>query len=234
MRQIVLDTETTGLDPSFGHKIIEIAALEIINRGITGQNFHHYLQPDREIDPEAMQVHGITNEQLRDKPRFADIADEFMQFIDGAELIIHNAEFDLKFINYELNNLNSIWAMVENYCQIIDTLQLARKLYPGQKNNLDALCKRLNIDNSGRKLHGALLDTQLLAEVYLVMTGGQSSLLGENRANTGVANPIRRVNLDVSALTIIKPTPDEQAAHTAYLQNLDTQNAKPCLWSSLQ
>lgn len=229
MRQVVLDTETTGLDPNYGHKIIEIAALEIINRNITGRSFHQYLQPDREIDADAIRVHGITNEQLRDKPRFAAIADELMQFIAEAELIIHNAEFDLKFINHELSGINSTWTQVEKHCKIIDTLQLARQLYPGQKNNLDALCKRLNIDNTARKLHGALLDTQLLAEVYLAMTGGQSSLLGE-AANINKINILRSLDLDISALTVIKPTPNEQTAHTAYLQKLAAQNNKPCLW----
>jgi len=178
MRQIVLDTETTGLDPKSGHRIIEIGCVEIINRRTTDNRYHQYIQPNHKIDDGAMKVHGITNEFLNDKPIFFEIVDEFMDFITGAELIIHNASFDVGFINHELKLLKQGWKPVDKYCQILDTLALARKQNPGQKNNLDALCKRYGIDNSNRQLHGALLDAEILAEVYLTMTGGQVSLLG--------------------------------------------------------
>lgn len=176
MRQIVLDTETTGLEPSEGHRIIEIGCVEMQSRRITGNNFQVYINPQREVEQEAMAVHGITNEFLNDKPLFADIVDEFIQFIDGAQLIIHNAPFDVGFINNEFNLLNSGKGAIEDYSTVLDTLAMARKKFPGQKNNLDALCRRYEIDNSRRQLHGALLDSEILADVYLIMTGGQVSL----------------------------------------------------------
>lgn len=176
MRQIVLDTETTGLEPSEGHRIIEIGCVEMQSRRVTGNNFHVYINPQREVEQEAMEVHGITNEFLNDKPLFADIVDEFIQFIDGAQLIIHNAPFDVGFINNEFNLLNSGKGAIEDYSTVLDTLAMARKKFPGQKNNLDALCRRYEIDNSRRQLHGALLDSEILADVYLIMTGGQVSL----------------------------------------------------------
>jgi len=176
MKQIVLDTETTGLEPKHGHRIIEIGCVEIINRRNTDQHFHQYLNPDREIDDGAFDVHGISNEFLSDKPRFADIAQEFIDFIRDSELIIHNAPFDVGFLNAELEKLGKKWGKVEDYCSVVDTLLLAREKHPGQKNNLDALCKRYEIDNSQRDLHGALLDAQILLDVYLKMTGGQSAM----------------------------------------------------------
>jgi len=176
MRQIILDTETTGLEPSEGHRIIEIGCVELINRKFTGATYHQYLQPDREIDDGAIEVHGITNEMLADKPRFADIAEEFVTFIRGAELVIHNAPFDVGFLNHELKLLNNGHARIDEMCGVVDTLVMARQLHPGQKNNLDALCKRYSIDNSHRELHGALLDAEILAELYLTMTGGQTTL----------------------------------------------------------
>lgn len=176
MRQIVLDTETTGLETSQGHRIIEIGCVELIERRVTDNHWHHYINPEREIDAGAFEVHGISNEFLHDKPLFADIADEFLRYIEGAELIIHNAPFDVGFLNYELELLNAGKPEIETVSSILDTLIMARQKHPGQKNNLDALCKRYEIDNSHRSVHGALLDARILADVYLFMTGGQTSL----------------------------------------------------------
>jgi DNA polymerase-3 subunit epsilon len=176
MRQVVLDTETTGLEPELGHRVIEIGCIEVIGRRPTARQFHRYLCPDREIDPGALQVHGITAEFLRNQPRFADIADELMEFVGGAELIIHNAPFDVAFLDAELGRLPGVTRRVADLCQVLDTLPLARKRHPGQRNSLDALCKRYSVDNSQRDLHGALLDARLLLEVYLAMTGGQGAL----------------------------------------------------------
>ncbi|HXH04115.1 MAG TPA: DNA polymerase III subunit epsilon, partial [Candidatus Competibacteraceae bacterium] len=183
MRQVVLDTETTGLDPAQGHRVIEIGCVELVNRRHSGRHFHHYLQPDREIDAEAIQVHGISNEFLADKPRFADIAAEFLAFVDGAELVIHNAAFDVGFLNHELRLYDPAHPGLENLCRVLDTLVLARQLHPGQRNTLDALCKRYGVDNSQRTLHGALLDAEILADVYLAMTGGQVALGLEEAAS---------------------------------------------------
>ncbi|MDM8561323.1 DNA polymerase III subunit epsilon [Thiotrichales bacterium HSG14] len=234
MRQIVLDTETTGLDPKIGHRIIEIGCIEISNRRTTDNCYHHYLQPDRKIDTEASVVHGITNDFLQDKPRFSEIANEFMDFISGAELIIHNANFDVGFINHELKLLNQGWKPLSHYCEILDSLALARKHHPGQKNNLDALCKRYNIDNSSRQLHGALLDAEILAEVYLAMTGGQVSLLAsENKAESNI-NTIKRISSDRSALTLMTPTDEELQAHEQCLATIDKTSGGKCLWQNLE
>ena len=176
MRQIVLDTETTGLEVSQGHRIIEIGCVELVNRRVTGNHWHYYFNPDREVDAGAYEVHGISNEFLQDKPRFAELADEFCEYVKGAELIIHNAAFDVGFLDYELGQPELEFAPLEQSCTVLDTLLLARQKHPGQKNNLDALCKRYDIDNSQRSLHGALLDARILADVYLAMTGGQTSL----------------------------------------------------------
>jgi DNA polymerase-3 subunit epsilon len=235
MRQIVLDTETTGRELEQGHRLIEIGCVEMINRRITPNHYHHYLQPNRHIDSEALAVHGITTEFLKDKPRFADIVNEFMMFIQGAELIIHNAEFDTRFINNELLLLNQGWQSLEHYCQITDTLKLARECHPGQKNSLDALCKRYNIDNSNRQLHGALLDAQLLAEVYLAMTGGQVSLLSlEDNNSFHVETTIKRIASDRKALTIIPPSPEELQAHQQRLLAIDKSSGGKCLWLTLE
>ena len=176
MRQIVLDTETTGLEPEQGHRIIEIGCVELRGRRLTGKDFHHYLNPDREIDAGAIEVHGITNEMLADKPRFANLVGDLIEYLRGAELLIHNAAFDVGFLDKELE-----WAgrpeRIADICTVTDTLALARDMYPGQRNSLDALCKRLDVDNSSRDLHGALLDAQILADVYLMMTGGQGDLM---------------------------------------------------------
>ncbi len=240
MRQIVLDTETTGLEPKQGHRIIEIGCVEIVERRLTGRHYHQYLQPDRKIDPGAMEVHGITNESLVDKPRFEAIVDEFMSFIEGAELIIHNAPFDVGFINHELAKLNGVtWSKVQNHCDVIDTLKMARQKYPGQRNNLDALCRRLGIDNSKRDLHGALLDSEILAEVYLTMTGGQVSLLlgdegrkggDENMGGQNIPQEIHRLPGARSKLKVIQPTKKEQAAHMQRLDAITKEAGGECLW----
>jgi DNA polymerase III, epsilon subunit (EC 2.7.7.7) len=186
VRQVVLDTETTGLEPEQGHKIIEIGCVELVNRKLTGRHYHQYIKPMRDIDEGAMEVHGITNEMLEDKPVFAQVADEFLTFIGDAELVIHNAPFDVGFLDNELKLLNRGLALIADRCDILDTLVYARRKHPGQKNNLDALCKRYMVDNSQRDLHGALLDAEILADVYLLMTGGQTNLaLGGSQSGSG-------------------------------------------------
>jgi DNA polymerase-3 subunit epsilon len=231
MRQIALDTETTGREVAEGHRIIEIGCVELINRRITNRYYHQYLQPSRPIDSEAVAVHGITEEFLKDKPGFADIVEDLMAFIKGAELIIHNADFDVGFIDNELKRLKQGWNPVSYYCTVIDSLALARERHPGQKNSLDALCKRYHIDNSKRQLHGALLDAELLAEVYLTMTGGQVSLLAQSENTHSKGNAvIRRIPKERPALTLIKPTDEELQAHTKYLATLDKISGGKCLW----
>lgn len=231
-RQIVLDTETTGLEPSRGHRIIEIGCVELIERRATGNDFHQYLQPDREIDTGAIEVHGITNAFLADKPHFEDVVQDFMDYINGAELIIHNAPFDVGFIDAELQRLQG-WAALDGYCGIVDTLTMARQKHPGQRNSLDALCGRYGIDNSQRQKHGALLDAEILAEVYLAMTGGQSALSLEDEAgDAGAADSqqIRRLPGDRSALPVIKASEDEQQQHRQCLRNLQKTNGVKVLW----
>ena len=233
MRQVVLDTETTGLSPADGHRVIEIGAVELVNRRLTGKHFHHYLQPDRAIDPGAEEVHGISNEFLADKPRFADVAAEFVEFVAGAELIIHNAPFDVGFLNAELGRLSAATETIEAQCSVLDTLALARRLHPGQRNTLDALCKRYGVDNSGRSLHGALLDAQILADVYLAMTGGQVTLLlGDDAGGiTGASDAApMRVRADRPVLRVIAPTADEIAAHQARIKAIDKVSGGRCLW----
>lgn len=234
MRQIVLDTETTGLETRLGHRIIEIGCVEIIDRRVTGKSFHQYINPEREIDEGAVEVHGITTAFLADKPLFADIVDDFLNFIRGAELVIHNAPFDVGFINHELNQLNQQQNHVDNICTVLDTLVLARKMHPGQKNNLDALCKRHGIDNSQRDLHGALLDAEILAETYLAMTGGQTMLsLGGHSEETnhelGVSNP-RMVNIEPGQLRVIRASEDELVLHEARLASIDKISGGTCVW----
>ncbi len=235
MRQIVLDTETTGLDPANGHRIIEIGCVELIGRRLTGNNFHQYLQPEREIDPGAIEVHGLTNEFLADKPRFADLVDDFLAYIDGAELIIHNAPFDVGFLNHELR-LCERRQKVADLCGILDTLSLARKLHPGQKNSLDALCRRYSVDNTRRELHGALLDAEILADVYLAMTGGQVALsLGghESAGGDSQGSQIRRLDLDRPALPVIHASDEELADHRLRLQAIATTTGEPSVWEKL-
>ena len=233
MRQIVLDTETTGLEPADGHRVIEIGCLELENRRSTGRKLHEYLQPDREIDAGAIEVHGITNEFLADKPRFADIAGEFIEFVRGAELIIHNAPFDVGFLNHELGLLGEAApvAQLDEVCGVLDSLVLARRMHPGGRNSLDALCKRYEVDASGRTLHGALLDAELLADVYLAMTGGQVSLTldGGDEGGAGAGGPVR-ARRSGTPLPVIEPTAEEQAAHEAMLQTLDEAAGAPCRW----
>jgi DNA polymerase-3 subunit epsilon len=229
MRQIVLDTETTGLEANRGHRIIELAAVEVRDRRITDAAFHHYLNPDRESDAGALAVHGISNESLLDKPRFREVAGDFLDFIAGAELIIHNADFDVAFLDHELALADL--EPLKTYCAgVTDTLRMAKELHPGKRNNLDALCERYQVDNSGRTLHGALLDARLLAEVYLAMTRGQESLMMEieEPAARGAENVIGTVR---RAIRVLPATAAELAAHEAYLENLDKETKVGCVWT---
>lgn len=244
MRQIVLDTETTGLEPSQGHKIIEIGCVELINRRMTGNTFHHYINPQREIDEAAIEVHGITLDQLQDKPVFSDLAQELLLFLQGAELIIHNAPFDVAFLNHEFAQAGHGKKLIDENCEILDTLVMARHKHPGQKNNLDALCRRYEVDNSQRQLHGALLDAEILADVYLMMTGGQISLLGETddltRSSKQSAEPGNSVeNLADSSgqdktpkvrTPVIKASKEELAAHQRWLELLEKENPESVIW----
>ncbi len=232
MRQIILDTETTGLDPNQGHRIIEVAAVEMVNRRLTGNHLHRYVNPDRDIDAGAMQVHGITPEFLQDKSRFADIAQEFVDFIRGAELIIHNAPFDVGFLNMELRLLEM--PLLATWCDgVTDTLAMAKALHPGQRNNLDALCKRYGVDNTARTLHGALLDCELLAAVYLALTRGQESLsIGLEEVRGAQAD---QVAARVRPRPILLPaTPDELAAHASLLEAIAGESKGACLWAEGQ
>ena len=232
-RQIVLDTETTGLEPAQGHRIIEIGCVELIERRATGNDFHQYLQPDREIDAGAVEVHGITNEFLADKPRFEDVVQDFMDYIRGAELIIHNAPFDVGFIDAELRRLRG-WNSLDSYCSITDTLVMARRKHPGQRNSLDALCGRYDIDNSQRQKHGALLDAEILAEVYLAMTGGQSALsLGDegDESGGGDARPIRRLPADRPPLKVVRASGEERQRHRECLENIAQATGGKVLWT---
>lgn len=223
MREVVLDTETTGIDPREGHRIIEIGCVELVGRRLTGRHYHVYLNPDREVEEGAIAVHGITNEFLADKPRFADVVDDFMGFIRGARLVIHNAAFDVGFIDSELHRLNAGHGKTHDHCSVLDTLQLARDRHPGQRNSLDALCKRYGVDNSQRDLHGALLDAEILADVYLLMTGGQTalSLVGQgSEGASGEVSAIRRLPAGRPALTVLRASETEQAAHQLRLEAL--------------
>ncbi len=232
MRQIVLDTETTGLEPKQGHRIIEIGCVEIVNRRKTDRHFHQYLNPDREIDDGAFNVHGIGNDFLADKPRFADIAQEFIDFIRDSELVIHNAPFDVGFLNAELKKLGRKWGKTEDYCSVVDTLMMAREKHPGQKNNLDALCKRYEIDNSERDLHGALLDARILLDVYLVMTGGQETLSFDSSQEQQAADQTKARIVDVNRkpLRVIEATPEELAEHEKYLERIKEESGGKCVW----
>ena len=227
MRQIFLDTETTGLNPALGHRIIEVAAVEMLNRRLTGNHYHCYINPEREIDLGAQQVHGITLEFLQDKPKFGEVAQDFLTFISGAELIIHNAPFDVGFLDHELSLLGR--EALQTFCAgVVDTLKLAKELHPGQKNNLDALCKRYEVDNSNRTLHGALLDAELLAEVYLAMTRGQESLMIDIAPE---AVPAAMSAFKASgALKVIRASVAELEAHEVVLQEIDKASKGVCLW----
>ncbi|MBG6249431.1 MULTISPECIES: DNA polymerase III subunit epsilon [Symbiopectobacterium] len=236
-RQIVLDTETTGMNRLGvhyeGHKIIEIGAVEVINRRLTGRHYHVYIKPDRLVDPEAFMVHGISDEFLQDKPAYAEIAEEFIEFISGAELVIHNAAFDIGFMDYEFRMLNRDIPKTETFCKITDSLMVARKLFPGKRNSLDALCDRYQIDNSKRTLHGALLDAEILADVYLAMTGGQTSLAFAMESDTQQVSTesesVQRITHQASALPIIYASPEELAAHETRL-DLIAKKGGSCLW----
>lgn len=236
MRQIVLDTETTGLDPLQGHRIIELGCVELVNRKLTGRHLHFYINPEREVEAGALEVHGITNEFLADKPVFSAIADKFIEFVSGAELIIHNAPFDISFLDYELGMLNRGHRKMQEYCGVLDTLAMARKKHPGQKNNLDALCKRYEVDNSQRELHGALKDAEILADVYLLMTGGQSSLvLGyENQDEAAAIIVVEKLSMQRPPLRVIPAAVDEVAAHAQRLQQIQKSSGNKCLWLALE
>lgn len=233
MRQIVLDTETTGLEPEQGHRIIEVGCVELADRRLTGNNFHVYLQPDREIDAAAVEVHGITNEFLADKPRFGDVADDLLVYLQGAELVIHNAPFDVGFLDAEFARVAG-FRRTEDYCAVLDTLVLARKMHPGQRNSLDALCSRYDVDNSRRDKHGALLDAEILADVYLAMSGGQRSLsLDADHAGEGDerrAAAIRRVDRSGLELRIVRADEREQMAHEARLDAIEKACGGPPVW----
>jgi DNA polymerase-3 subunit epsilon len=242
MRQIVLDTETTGLEVEKGHRIIELGCVELVNRRRTHRTLHHYLQPDREIDPGAQEVHGISAEMLAGKPRFAEVAREFLDFVAGAELIIHNAAFDVRFLEAEIALLDPGLVgpsfagteppRISDGCTVLDTLALARRLHPGQRNSLDALCKRYAVDNAGREFHGALLDAQLLTDVYLGMTGGQATLLldadsGETAVRQAAARPVARAGL---RLVVIRASAQDLEEHERHLLLLDKQSGGKALW----
>ena len=234
MRQIVLDTETTGLETSQDHRIIEIGCVEMVNRKLTGRHYHQYINPERKVDEGAMEVHGITDEYLQDKPLFSAISSEFLDFLDGAELIIHNAPFDLGFINHELKKLGKKTPLLESSCRVIDTLGLARQKHPGQKNSLDALCKRYGVDNSQRDLHGALLDSEILADVYLLMTGGQVNLninqQGDSESGEiNTASTIRRLPKDRKPIRVIRANDSEIAAHHKKLEDIKLASGS-CVW----
>ena len=234
MRQIVLDTETTGLEPDLGHRIIEIGCVELVNRRSTGRTFHKYLNPERAIDEGALAVHGISRADLDGKPKFAEIVEELLLFINGAELVIHNAAFDVAFLDAELARIQGQAQRISTLCRVLDTLALARSMHPGQRNNLDALCKRYSIDNSRRELHGALLDARILADVYLAMTGGQGALALAESASSGSAadggRAVRALVRPPVPLVVIAATEEELAAHAVMLAVINKASGGKCLW----
>ncbi len=234
IRQVVLDTETTGLEPRQGHKIIEIGCVELIDRQLTGNNFQQYLNPEREIDEGAVEVHGIELADLQDKPIFGDIAEDFLAYIKDAELIIHNAPFDLGFLNHEMAQLDPMPGEIADYAAVLDTLPMARQMHPGQRNSLDALCQRYGIVNSHRELHGALLDSEILADVYLAMSGGQLNLLGELESRS--ANGGTRVVGDVSPrqeMLVVKADEVALSEHQKWVEMLEKATGEPSLWRGL-
>lgn len=234
-RQIVLDTETTGLEHRQGHRVIEIGCVELINRKLTGNNYHVYINPEREIDIGAIEVHGITNEFLSDKPLFADIYQTFLNYVKNSELIIHNAPFDVGFLNAELARVSADTPQLEDVCAVHDTLSQARKMFPGQRNDLDSLCKRYEVNNTHRELHGALLDAEILADVYLCMTGGQTALSLD--AATGrderSINGQPKIDLSTLELPVSKPSPQEHEDHVEWLVRLDESVEGQCVWTRL-
>lgn len=231
MRQILLDTETTGFDPKTGDRIIEIGAVELVKRKLTHNNYHQYIQPERDVPQDAIDVHGITNEFLKDKPVFAQVVDDFMNFVTGAELIIHNAPFDVGFINHELSMLpDNKWGIIEAHCQITDSLKMARKAYPGQRNSLDALCKRFDIDNSNRTLHGALLDSEILADVYLAMTGGQTDLMLMNEDPNAKLDQQANLSQQRAPLKVLRASEAELEAHASKLAAISKKCDRTIQW----
>ncbi len=229
MRQIVLDTETTGLATSQGHRIIEIGCIEIMNRRFTGREYHSFLNPERDIDEGAEAVHGISRAELESQPRFSDIADEFLEFIKDGELIIHNADFDVGFLEYELMLMKHLQAKISEHATVLDTLSLARRLHPGQRNSLDALCKRYDVDASRRDVHGALIDAELLAKVYLAMTGGQAALsLDQEVVKTTTASLDNQTPGTEMNLVVIRANEEENAAHEALLEKMRASGE--CVW----
>ena len=237
MRQVFLDTETTGLEPERGHRVIEIGGVELVNRRLTGRRLHHYLRPDRDIDEGALEVHGITREFLQDKPRFADVHADVLEFVSGAEVIIHNAPFDVAFLDSELARLGDPNLRFERHCRIVDSLALARQLHPGQRNGLDALCRRYDIDSSARQLHGALLDAEILADVYLAMTGGQAVLeLARPDAistHASVALSALRTR-STGSIPVPRATPEELEAHAGQLARIEKESGGQCLWLRIE
>jgi DNA polymerase III subunit epsilon len=234
VRQIVLDTETTGLDPADGHRIIEIGCVELINRRRTNNNYQVYCHPEREVDEGALGVHGITNEFLADKPRFVEIVREFLEYVKDAEVIIHNADFDTSFLNYELKRIGPELGVITDHCKVVDTLRMARQAHPGQRNDLDSLCQRYHIDNTQRTLHGALLDAEILADVYLAMTGGQTALLLDNPLPAATPNlrDDERAQVD-TPLKVVYASPEELELHDQWLDRLEREAESGCLWRRL-
>ncbi|WP_019530157.1 DNA polymerase III subunit epsilon [Dasania marina] len=235
MRQVVLDTETTGLEHREGHRVIEIGCVELVDRKLTGRHYHQYINPNRDIEQEAIGIHGITNEFLVDKPLFSHIADDFLAFVKGAELVIHNAPFDMGFLNNELALHDKKLGRLEQYCGVLDTLALARKKHPGQRNTLDALCSRYGVDNSQRDLHGALLDSEILADVYLLITGGQTNLLladSDNNQQGEAVAELRPVQADRAPLKVITASAEELALHEQRLDEVEKKSESGCLWRS--
>ena len=237
MRQIILDTETTGLDPAQGHRVIEIGCVELLNRKLTGEHWHCYLNPEREVEEGALAVHGLSDEFLADKPLFENVVDEFLDFVGVSTLVIHNAPFDVGFLNMELRRLKKQYARISARCPVVDTLTLAREKHPGQRNSLDALCKRYEIDNSRRTLHGALLDSQILADVYLAMTGGQASLsLGSETSSNGQAESaaMRAVDRGGLKLVVVAASVAEEAAHQQKLDEIEQSSGQSSVWRLLE
>ena len=232
MRQIILDTETTGLETRDGHRVIEIGCVELIDRRLSHKHFHQYINPERQIEDGALEVHGISNEFLLDKPVFSDVAEDFLAFVEGAELIIHNAPFDIGFLDYEMSLLGREDRM-SDHCTVLDTLEMARDLHPGQRNSLDALCKRYEVDNSSRKLHGALLDAEILADVYLAMTGGQSDLgLSFDKDSSQGVDLSEFEAAERPELFVLEASDEELAAHRDRLEKIHKKSGH-CLWKDL-
>lgn len=232
MRQVVLDTETTGIDPAKGHRIIEIGCVELINRKLTGNHFHVYINPERVVEQEAIEIHGITNDFLTYKPVFAQVVQDFIEFIKGSQLVIHNAPFDVGFMDAEFSRIRPAVGLTNDFCSVLDTLQLAREMRPGQKNNLDALCRAYSVDNSSRQLHGALLDAEILADVYLMMTGGQTALnlASHGKNNQGGSQKVEHQRVtNGPALKVLRATADEEALHQERLARVKEEGGH-CLW----